>query len=188
MLKPKVTHKLLGIAAISSFATILTACQQTSGNLPSPLPTSVAASSKPQTPSNPTPQASTNSTPSKSDPKTDVKVAPLTLESLAGEYKTSFGDEAMQAVQKQGIKDISGKWSIKPDGSFEATLKLDQQEVKTTGILRLDSKPDSRKVISQLETANGQKPPQNSEPTIFKISEDGKTWQAEGQPIKLLKQ
>ncbi|CAN1210333.1 hypothetical protein TUMEXPCC7403_09070 [Tumidithrix helvetica PCC 7403] len=188
MLTTKITHRLLGIAATVSFVTSLAACQQTSGTVASPPPASVVASSKPQASSNPTPQASVSSAPSKSAPKIDPKVAPLTLESLAGEYKTSFGDEAMQAAQKQGIKDISGKWLIKPDGSFEATLKLDRQEVKTTGTIKLDSKPDSRKVISQVETANGQKPPQNAEPTIFKVSEDGKTWQAEGQPIELLKQ
>jgi hypothetical protein len=195
VLNRKLTYQLLCLTAIALPVTILAACQ--------PAPTtpsknssenSVTATVKPQA-SSPVPTSTSIETSKtepktdpkadpKADPKTETKPSPITLQSLSGNYKTVFGDEAMQAAQKQGIKDVSGKWLIKVDGSFEAILKLDKQEVKTTGLVKLDGK----KAISQVETVNGQKPPQNSEPTIFTISDDGKTWQAEGQPIKLVKQ
>jgi hypothetical protein len=173
---------LLGLSAIALLG-ILTACQPPT-ETPTPSATPVAATSKPSV--SPSATQTSPSPASTSNPKVEAK--PLTLQSLAGEYKTAFGEEALQSAQKQGIKDVSGKWVIKADGKFEASLKLDQQEVKTTGTIKLDEKSDRQKVISQVETVNGQKPPQNAEPTIFTISEDGKTWQAEGQPIKLLKQ
>ncbi|MFN5388336.1 MAG: hypothetical protein ACK5CM_03940, partial [Pseudanabaena sp.] len=88
-----------------------------------------------------------------------------------------------------GVKSVTGKWTIKPEGTFEATLKAvstkdEVQEIKTTGKISIKD----GKVVSQVESVNGEKPPQAPPEQPYTLSADGKELQADGQPVKLVRQ
>jgi len=58
------------------------------------------------------------------------------------------------------------------------------QEIKTAGKISIKD----GKVISQVESVNGEKPPQAPPEQPYTLSADGKELQADGQPVKLVKQ
>ena len=96
---------------------------------------------------------------------------------------------ALADAEKDGVKSVSGKWTIKPEGTFEATLKAvstkdEVREIKTVGKITIRD----GKVVSQVETVNGEKPPQAPPEQPYTLSADGKELQADGQPVKLVKQ
>lgn len=95
----------------------------------------------------------------------------------------------MAEAEKEGVKSVTGKWTIKPEGSFEANLKAvstkdEVQEIKTVGKFTIED----GKAFSQVETVNGEKPPQPAPKVPYTLSADGKELQADGQPVKLVKQ
>ena len=94
----------------------------------------------------------------------------------------------MAEAEKDGVKSVTGTWTIKPEGKFDATLKAvsikgEEQEIKITGKMSIED----GKVTSQVELANGEKPPQTPPKQPYTISADGKELQADGQPVKLVR-
>ena len=77
---------------------------------------------------------------------------------------------------------------INPNGNFEANLtaistKDEAQEIKTTGRITIAN----GKVVSQVETVNGERPAQTPPIQNYTLSADGRELQADGQPVKLVK-
>jgi len=84
---------------------------------------------------------------------------------------------------------ISGLWTIKPNGSFEAVIDATstsgkKQTFRTTGKVSIKN----GKVLSQVETLNGKRPAQLPPTQSYTLLADGKTLQADNQPVKLVKQ
>ncbi len=125
------------------------------------------------------------------DPKQTISQAPtntLSLNNIAGEYRVVLDAKVLSDAEKEGVKSVTGKWIIKPDGAFEASLKAvstknEVQEIKTVGKITLEN----GKVVSQVETVNGEKPSQTPPKQLYTLSADGKEMQADGQPVKLVK-
>jgi len=187
------------LAAIAvSCVSVLSACQQptpptetatspapsaksTATNSPSP-----SASASPNASASPSASASAKPTDAAAD-KSATSVA--SLDKVAGEYKVVLDPKVLADAEKEGVKSVTGKWTIKAEGSFEATLKAvstkdEVQEIKTAGKISIKD----GKVVSQVETVNGEKPPQAPPEQPYTLSADGKELQADGQPVKLVKQ
>ena len=176
-------QSILGAIAVSCVV-VMSACQQP------PAETTATASPTPTATASPTPTASvspstqpTETTPEKSPTST------ASLEKVAGEYTVVLDPKVLADAEKEGVKSVTGKWTIKPEGTFEATLKAvstkdEVQEIKTAGKISIKD----GKVVSQVESVNGEKPPQAPPEQPYTLSADGKELQADGQPVKLVKQ
>jgi len=173
--------KHIVVTAIAvSCVSVLSACQQT------PAPTEIATTPKPTTAST-SPLASPSVKPTETAP--DKTSSNASLDKVAGDYKVVLDPKVLADAEKDGVKSVSGKWTIKPEGTFEATLKAvstkdEVQEIKTVGKITIRD----GKVVSQVETVNGEKPPQAPPEQPYTLSADGKELQADGQPVKLVKQ
>lgn len=113
---------------------------------------------------------------------------PLSLNNIAGEYRVVLDAKVLADARKEGVKSVTGKWMIKPNGTFEASLtaistKDEVQEIKTTGKITIAN----GKVVSQVETVNGERPAQTPPIQNYTLSADGRELQADGQPVKLVK-
>jgi hypothetical protein len=64
------------------------------------------------------------------------------------------------------------------------STKDEVQEIKTAGKITIED----GKVVSQVESVNGEKPAQTPPKQPYTLSADGKELQADGQPVKLVKQ
>ena len=188
-MKKSIHHSLRQaiVAAITvSCITVVSACQQT----PTPTETTAASPSATVSPSDapsatPSPDASASPSPNTS---TSTGSA-ASLDKVAGEYNVVLDPKVLADAEKEGVKSVTGKWTIKSEGSFEATLKAvsvkdEVQEIKTAGKITIED----GKVVSQVETVNGEKPPQAPPKQPYTLSADGKELQADGQPVKLVKQ
>lgn len=169
----------------------MSACQQP------PAPTDTAATPKSTaaatTKASPTTAASASPTTKPPDAAPDKSpTSPTTtasLDKVAGEYTVVLDPKVLADAEKEGVKSVTGKWTIKPEGTFEATLKAvstkdEVQEIKTAGKIAIKD----GKVVSQVESVNGEKPPQAPPEQPYTLSADGKELQADGQPVKLVKQ
>ena len=141
---------------------------------PSPSPETTSPSEKYPTPS--------------SIEKTSLTSGIISLDTISGEYRVVLDPKVLADAKKEGVKSVTGKWTIKPEGTFEATLKAvsvkgEEQEIKTAGKITIE---DS-KVVSQVETVNGKSPPQAPPKQTYTLSSDGKELQADGQPVKLIR-
>jgi hypothetical protein len=186
------------LAAIAvSCISVVSACQQpseketaatakpTTTASTSPSPTA-SASATPKSSASATPNPSTKPTESAPD-KSNVNAA--TLDKVAGEYTVVLDPKVLADAEKEGVKSVTGKWTIKPEGTFEATLKAvstkdEVQEIKTSGKITIED----GKVVSQVESVNGEKPPQAPPKQPYTLSADSKELQADGQPVKLVRQ
>jgi hypothetical protein len=179
-------QSFLGAIAVSCVV-VMSACQQppteptavspTATASPSPSPTATASPSPTDKPAETTPEKSPTSS------------SPASLEKVAGEYTVVLDPKVLADAEKEGVKSVTGKWTIKPEGTFEATLKAvstkdEVQEIKTTGKITIED----GKVVSQVESVNGEKPPQAPPKQPYTLSADGKELQADGQPVKLVRQ
>ncbi len=113
----------------------------------------------------------------------------LKLAKLVGTYKTVFTSEFLANLKKSGLQSMTGQWIINPNGTFSATLNIIARDGKprslnTTGKILIKN----GKMISQVETINGKKPQQVSPPQSYTLLADGKTLQADGKPVQLVKQ
>ncbi len=120
---------------------------------------------------------------------TKQKQTELKVVKIAGTYKTVFAPEFLASAKKHGLASISGQWTIKPNGSFEASLNTistsgKPQTFRTTGKVSIKN----GKVLSQVETLNGKKPAQLPPTQSYTLLADGKTLQADDYPIKLVRQ
>ncbi|WP_141211713.1 hypothetical protein [Pseudanabaena sp. SR411] len=128
--------------------------------------------------------ASENSTISTKLKQSEIKVV-----KIAGTYKTVFTPQFLVDAKKQGLASISGQWIIKPNGAFEAFVNAtstsgQKQTIKTTGRVSIRN----GKVVSQVETVNGKKASPLPSTQSYTLLADGKTLQADDQPVKLVKQ
>jgi uncharacterized protein YjbI with pentapeptide repeats len=117
------------------------------------------------------------------------KATTLSINTVVGEYKVVLDPKTLADAEKEGVKSVTGKFTIKPDGSFEATYKAVStkdavQEIKTTGKITIED----GNLVSQVETLNGEKPATTPPKQFYTLSADGKELQADGQPVKLVKQ
>ena len=165
-----------------SCVSVVSACQQT----PTQTATTPAATVKPTTAASASPSVSVSPSVSAS-PSANTSTA--SLDKVAGEYKVVLDPKVLADAEKEGVKSVTGKWTIKPEGTFEATLKAvstkdEVQEIKTAGKVVIED----GKVVSLVETVNGEKPPQAPPKQAYTLSADGKELQADGQPVKLVKQ
>jgi hypothetical protein len=176
-------QSFLAAIAVSCVA-VVSACQQTpapteTATKPTAAPTSASAS--------PTTSASPSAKPTET--ATTKGSSTASLDKVAGDYKVVLDPKVLADAEKEGVKSVTGKWTIKPEGTFEATLKAvstkdEVQEIKTTGKITIKD----GKVVSQVESVNGEKPAQAPPEQPYTLSTDGKELQADGQPVKLVKQ
>ncbi len=179
-------QSILAAIAVSCVA-IVSACQQ-------PAPTETAATTtataKPTTSPSASPSASSSPSTKPTEAAPDkANTNPPSLDKIAGEYKVVLDPKVLSDAEKEGVKSVSGKWTIKPEGTFEATLKAvstkdEVQEIKTAGKISIKD----GKVVSQVDSVNGDKPPQAPPEQPYTLSADGKELQADGQPVKLVRQ
>jgi len=165
----------------------MSACQQP------PEPTATASPS-PTATASPSPTATASPSPTTkpvetTPEKSPTSNSPASLEKVVGEYTVVLDPKVLADAEKDGVKSFAGKWTIKPEGTFEATLKAvstkdEVQEIKTTGKITIED----GKVVSQVESVNGEKPPQALPKQPYTMSADGKELQADGQLMKLVKQ
>lgn len=164
----------------------MSACQQP------PAPQETAATTKPTAAATASPTASPSASPTTKTPESAPDKSPATaasLDKVAGEYTVVLDPKVLADAEKEGVKSVTGKWTIKPEGTFEATLKAvstkdEVQEIKTAGKISIKD----GKVVSQVESVNGEKPPQTPPEQPYTLSADGKELQADGQPVKLVRQ
>lgn len=164
----------------------MSACQQP------PAPKETAATTKPTAAATASPTASPSASPTTKTPESAPDKSPATaasLDKVAGEYTVVLDPKVLADAEKEGVKSVTGKWTIKPEGTFEATLKAvstkdEVQEIKTAGKISIKD----GKVVSQVESVNGEKPPQSPPEQPYTLSADGKELQADGQPVKLVRQ
>ncbi|WP_146048737.1 hypothetical protein [Pseudanabaena sp. BC1403] len=178
-------QSLLAAIAVSCVA-VMSACQQP------PAPTETAATTKPTAAATASPTTTASASPTTKTPESAPDKSPATaasLDKVAGEYTVVLDPKVLADAEKEGVKSVTGKWTIKPEGTFEATLKAvstkdEVQEIKTAGKISIKD----GKVVSQVESVNGEKPPQAPPEQPYTLSADGKELQADGQPVKLVKQ
>ncbi|PZV16254.1 MAG: hypothetical protein DCF20_08950 [Pseudanabaena sp.] len=120
---------------------------------------------------------------------TKQKQSEIKIAKIAGTYKTVFSPEVLAKAKKQGLAAISGQWTIKPNGSFEAVINTTstngkKETIRSTGTVSIKK----GKVISQIATLNGEEPTPLPPPQTYSLLADGKTLQAENQPVKLVRQ
>ncbi|NUN66911.1 protein kinase (plasmid) [Pseudanabaena biceps] len=154
---------------------------------PPPSPETTNPSEKYPSPS-PVETTSPIVSPSESPTETATSGQPASLTKVAGDYKVVLDPKVLADAEKDGVKSVTGKWTIKPEGTFEATLKAvsvkgEEQEIKTAGKITIED----GKVVSQVETVNGQVPPKSPPKQPYTLSSDGKELQADGQPVKLIR-
>jgi hypothetical protein len=189
IVKKSLNHSLkqgiLGAIAVSCVV-VMSACQQ-----PPASPTATSSAS-PTAAASASPTATASASPTTKPTETTPDKAPTStasLEKVAGEYTVVLDPKVLADAEKEGVKSVTGKWTIKPEGTFEATLKAvstkdEVQEIKTAGKITIED----GKVVSQVESVNGEKPPQAPPKQPYTLSADGKELQADGQPVKLVKQ
>lgn len=120
----------------------------------------------------------------------DTKKQPETkVVKIAGTYKTVFTEAFLARSKNAGLASIVGQWTIKPNGKFEAfvTTKTSNGKVrtiKTTGFVSIKN----GKVVSQVETIDGKKSSKVLPTQTYTLLTDGKTLQADGQEVKLVRQ
>jgi len=173
-------QSILAAIAVSCIA-VVSACQQP------PATTETAAT--PTATASPSASPSALASPTAKPTETATTKGDASLDKVAGEYTVVLDPKVLADAEKEGVKSVTGKWSIKPEGTFEGTLKAvstkdEVQEIKTTGKITIED----GKVFSQLETVNGEKPPQVPPRQPYTLSADGKELQADGQPLKYVKQ
>jgi hypothetical protein len=187
--KKSLNHHLkqsLFAAITISCVAVMSACQQP------PAPQETAATTKPTAAATASPTASPSVSPTTKTPESAPDKSPATaasLDKVAGEYTVVLDPKVLADAEKEGVKSVTGKWTIKPEGTFEATLKAvstkdEVQEIKTAGKISIKD----GKVVSQVESVNGEKPPQAPPEQPYTLSADGKELQADGQPVKLVRQ
>jgi predicted Zn-dependent protease len=113
----------------------------------------------------------------------------LQIAKFVGTYKTVFTSEFLANAKKTGLQSISGQWKINPNSTFSAMVNIIAKDgttrsVATTGKVSIKN----GKLISQVETINGKKPEKVAPPQSYTLLADGKTWQADGKPVQLVKQ
>lgn len=171
------------LAAIAvSCVTFVSACQQPQQTTTAP--TTAASTASPTASPSPSPTETATTAPDKTPTSTNAP----SLDKIAGEYNVVLDPKVLADAEKDGVKSVTGEWTIKPEGTFEATLKAvstkdEVQEIKTAGKITIED----GKVVSQVETVNGEKPAQAPPKQPYTLSADGKELQAEGQPVKLVK-
>ncbi len=121
--------------------------------------------------------------------KTKQKQTKQRVVKIAGNYKTVFTPKFLDDAKKAGIQSLMGQWTIKPNGEFEAIVKSISvsgavQTIKTTGRVSIKN----GKVVSQVEAINGKKTTSTFLTQVYTLLEDEKTLQADGQPVKLVRQ
>ncbi|PZO41429.1 MAG: hypothetical protein DCF19_09485 [Pseudanabaena frigida] len=119
---------------------------------------------------------------------TKQKQAELGVAKLVGTYRVVFTPEFLANSKKSGVQSISGQWTIKPNGIFEAFVYTivasgKSQTIKTSGRVSVVN----GKVFSQIETINGKKPAKLPPTQSYTLLPDGKTIQADRQPVKLVR-
>lgn len=177
---------------------MLSACQQPeppkveTAATPAASPTAIATTPTPtkspetQVTKSPEPTATTSTT--SPTPTAATNTGDLSLDKIAGTYDVVLDPKLLAEAEKDGVKSVTGTWTIKSEGKFDATLKAvsikgEEQEIQITGKMSIED----GKVTSQVELANGEKPPQTPPKQPYTISADGKELQADGQPVKLVK-
>ncbi len=183
-------QNLLAAIAVGCIS-VLSACQQ-----PTETATAPTATAKPTTVASPSPSSSASPSVSPSAKTTETTTtdkansSAATLDKVVGEYKVVLDPKVLADAEKQGVKSITGKWTIKPESSFEYMVKAvnvkdEVQEIKFAGKITIED----GKLFAQIETVNGEKPPQDQVPPkqSYTLSADGKELQADGQPVKLVK-
>ena len=190
-------QNLLAAIAVSCIS-VLSACQQPTETATAPTatakPTTVASASPSSSaspsvsPSAKTTETTTETTKTTTTDKANSSVA--SLDKVVGEYKVVLDPKVLADAEKQGVKSITGKWTIKPESTFEYTVKAvsvkdEVQEIKFVGKVTIED----GKLFAQIETVNGERPPQDQVPPkqSYTLSADGKELQADGQPVKLVK-
>ena len=113
----------------------------------------------------------------------------ITIDKIVGKYRVVLYPKVLDDAKKEGVKSVTGMWIIESDGTFEASLRavstLDEvQAITTTGKITIEY----GKVVSQVETVNGETLTQTPPKQFYTMSSDGKELQADGQPVKLIKQ
>ncbi len=176
-------QSILTAIAVSCVA-VLSACQQPPATTETTTTTSTTKATTTASPS-----ASASASPSAKPTETASTKGNASLDKVAGEYTVVLDPKVLADAEKEGVKSVTGKWSIKPEGTFEAILKAvstkdEVQEIKTAGKITIED----GKVVSQVETVNGEKPAQAPPKQPYTLSADGKELQADGQPVKLVKQ
>jgi hypothetical protein len=177
-------QSILAAIAVSCVA-VVSACQP-----PAPTETAATPTAKATATASPTTTASASPSAKPTETATpDKGKSTASLEKVAGEYVVVLDPKVLADAEKEGVKSVTGKWTIKPEGTFEATLKAvstkdEVQEIKTAGKISIED----GKVVSQVESVNGEKPPQAPPKQPYTLSADGKELQADGQPVKLVKQ
>ena len=173
------------IAAIAvSCIGFVSACQQPQEPVATPEATTTVAATPTETATaSPSPSASAAPTESATNTQT------ASLDKVVGDYTVVLDPKVLADAEKEGVKSVTGKWTIKPEGTFEATLKAvsvkgETQEIKTAGKITIED----GKVVSQVETVNGEAPPQAPPKQPYTLSSNGNELQADGQPVKLVKQ
>jgi hypothetical protein len=175
-----------GIFLFAQNSSVPTERSFTPDPIPSPSVTPSILSPKPTPTVSVSPSISSSPSASASP---SIKPTTLSISNIAGEYKVVLDPKVLADAEKEGVKSVTGKWTIKADGTFEATVKAistkdEVQEIKTTGRITIED----GKVVSQVETVNGDKPPQTPPKQLYTVSADGKELQADGQPVKLVRQ
>jgi len=171
------------LVAISiSCVAVLSACQQPPTETASTPKATTTATASPTTAASPSPKPTATA-----PDKGNTNIA--TLEKVAGEYTVVLDPKVLADAEKDGVKSVSGKWTIKSEGTFEAVLKAvstkdEVQEIKTVGKVKIKD----GKLVSQVESVNGDKPPEAPPEQTYTLSADGKELQFDGQPVKLVRQ
>ena len=166
---------------------------KSTNDLPTPQKTQGATNDPPMLSMSPSPSPKTTSLSEKYPSPSPTEKNPLTSEvtspyTISGEYRVVLDPKVLADAEKEGVKSVTGKWTIKPEGTFKATLKAvsvkgEEQEIETAGKITIED----GKVVSQVETVNGEVPPQSPPKQPYTLSSDGKELQADGQPVKLIR-
>ncbi|MBD2149614.1 hypothetical protein H6F44_05670 [Pseudanabaena sp. FACHB-1277] len=181
------------ITAIACVA-VLSACQQPeppkveTAATPTASPTATTPAATPTPAKSPEVQVTKSPESTASPTPAAANTGDLSLDKIAGAYDVVLDPKLLAEAEKDGVKSVTGIWTIKPEGKFDATLKAvsikgEEQEIKITGKMSIED----GKVTSQVELANGEKPPQTPPKQPYTISADGKELQADGQPVKLVR-
>ena len=112
----------------------------------------------------------------------------IRLEQIVGEYQVVLSPKVLADAVKEGVRSVTGKWIIKSNGTFEASLqavstKGEFQNIRTFGRITIKD----GKAFSQVETVNGEKSDKVSPIQPYTLSPDGNELQADGQPVKLVR-
>ncbi len=108
---------------------------------------------------------------------------------IAGTYRIVIDPKVLLEAKEEGVASVSGQWIINPNGYFTVELKAvsingEVEVIRTTGTIRIIN----GKVVSQVETRNGKKLDEVPPTQSYTLLSDGKTLQADDQPVKLVRQ